>query len=160
MTVLHMLALQNVPQQKGGGLGVSAEIVAATVIACVLLTATILLLTRFRRRHDPSFFRERHAREQMQELCPDGWTARIVLYGDGAPLPDDAPTTGERKVCVEWTEYEQDSSGHIEVAVARRMWSRTVTGALRGMLADRELDRELEKIEQKVIEESGDTSGR
>jgi hypothetical protein len=40
------------------------------------------------------------------------------------------------------------------VAVARRMWARTIAGALRGMLADRELDVELEKIERKVIEDT------
>ena len=137
-------------------MGVSLEIVAATIVACALLTATILLLTRFRRRRDPMFHREIHAREQMQELCPNGWTARIVLYGDGAPLPDDAPSAGERKVCVEWTEYERDRMGHTEVAVARRMWARTITGALRGMLADRQLDRELEQIERRVIEDAGD----
>jgi hypothetical protein len=147
---LQILAVQNVPQEKGGGLGVSIEIVAATIIACALLTATILLLTRFRRKRDPMFFRESHAREEMQELCPNGWKARIVLYGDGAPLPDDAPSNRERNVCVEWTEYEPDAAGHVEVAVARRMWARTITGALRGMLADRRLDRELEQIEQRV----------
>jgi hypothetical protein len=155
-TGLHILALQNVPQEKGGGLGVSLEIVAATILACALLTATILLLTRFRRKRDPMYFRESHAREQMQELCPNGWTARIVLYGEGAPLPDDAPSAGDRKVCVEWTEYEPDPTGHVEVAVARRMWARTITGALRGMLADRQLDRELEEIEQRVIHDAGE----
>ena len=153
-TALHILALQNTAQKSGGSLGVSIEIVGATVLACALLTATVLLLTKFRRHRDPMFFREQHARERMQELCPNGWRARIVLYGDGAPLPDDAPTIGDRHVCVEWTEYESDPAGHTEVAVARRMWSRTITGALRGMLADRELDAELEKIERKVIEDS------
>jgi hypothetical protein len=158
---LHILAQQNVPQEKGGSLGVSIEIVAATVLACALLTATVLLLTKFRRRRDAMIIRERQARERMQELCPDGWTARIVLYGDGAPLPDDAPAESERTVCVEWAEYESDAAGHTDVAVARRMWARTITGALRGMLADRELDVELERIERKVIEdtsEGGETS--
>lgn len=158
---LHILAQQNVPQEKGGSLGVSIEIVAATVLACALLTATVLLLTKFRRRRDAMIIRERQARERMQELCPDGWTARIVLYGDGAPLPDDAPAESERMVCVEWAEYESDPAGHTDVAVARRMWARTITGALRGMLADRELDVELERIERKVIEdttEGGETS--
>jgi hypothetical protein len=153
-SVLDTLGMQNTTQQSGGSLGVSIEIVAAAVFACALLTVTILLLTRFRRRRDPMFFREQQAKEQMQELCPNGWTARIMLYGEGAPMPDDAPTTGDRRVCVEWTEYEEDAAGHTEVAVARRMWSRTITGALRGMLADRELDVELEKIERKVIEDS------
>jgi hypothetical protein len=152
-TALHILSLQNVPQEKGGGLGLPIEIIGAAVIACGLLTATVLLLTRFRRRHDPSLMRERHARERMQELCPEGWSARIVLYGEGAPLPDDVPG-GDRRVCVQWAEYEQDEQGHTEVVVARRMWARTITGALRGMIADRELDLELEKIERKVIEDS------
>jgi hypothetical protein len=154
--VLHILAQQNVPQEKGGGLGVSIEIVAAMVFACALLTATVLLLTRFRRRREPAITREWQAREQMQELCPDGWTARIHLYGDGAPMPDDAPSAGDRNVCVEWTEFESDPAGHTEVAVARRMWARTITGALRGMLADRQLDVELEKIERKVIEDTSE----
>jgi hypothetical protein len=152
--VLHILAQQNVPQESGGGLGISIEIVGATVLACALLTATVLLLTKFRRRSDAMVIREQQAREQMQELCPNGWTARITLYGDGAPMPDDAPSAGERNVSVEWTEYDSDSAGHTEVAVARRMWARTITGALRGMLADRQLDVELEKIERKVIEDS------
>jgi hypothetical protein len=155
--VLHTLAMQNGPVEKGGGLGVSVEIIGATVLACVLLTATVLLLGRYKRRREGMVLRERQARREMQELCPDGWAARIVLYGEGAPLPDDAP--GERKVCVEWTEYESDSGGHTEVAVARRMWARTITGALRGMLADRQLDIELEKIERKVLRETSEGRG-
>jgi hypothetical protein len=155
-TALHIVALQNTAQKSGGSLGVSIEIVGAAVLGCALLAATVLLLTRFRRHHDPTLFREQRAREQMEELCPNGWTARIVLYGERAPMPDDAPSLGERRVCVEWTEYEEDASGHTEVAVARRMWARTIAGALRGMVADRQLDAELEKIEKKAIE---DTSG-
>jgi hypothetical protein len=155
-SVLHILALQNVPQEKGGGLGVPIEVVGATVLACALLTATVLLLSRYKRRRDEMIIREWRARQRMQELCPAGWTARIMLYGDGAPLPDDAPTSGDRSVCVEWTEYEHDAAGHTEVAVARRMWARTITGALRGMLADRELDVELERIERKVIEDTSE----
>jgi hypothetical protein len=157
--LVHILALQNTPQESGGGLGVGLEIIGAAVLACALLTATVLLLTRFRRKRDPMFMRERYMRDQMQELCPDGWQARIVLYGDGAPLPDDVPADGDRNVCVEWAEYETDETGHTEVAVARRMWARTITGALRGMIADRELDIELERIERKVIEDSSDRPG-
>lgn len=153
---LHILGLQNTAQRTGGGLGVSIEIVGAALLACALLTATVMMLSRFRRRRDAMIVREWQARERMQELCPNGWSARIILYGNGAPLPDDAPSAGERNVCVEWTEYGSDAAGHTEVAVARRMWARTITGALRGMLADRELDVELERIERKVI---GDTSG-
>ena len=73
---LHILALQNAQQQSGGGLGVSIEIVGATVLACALLTATVLLLGRYRRHKDAMILRERQARSQMQELCPDGWAAR------------------------------------------------------------------------------------
>jgi hypothetical protein len=155
--VLYTLAVQTGPQEKGGGLGVPLEIIGATVLACALLTATVLLLSKYKRRRDLMVLRERQARKEMQELCPDGWSARIVLYGEGAPLPDDAP--GGRKVCVEWTEYESDSAGHTGVAVARRMWARTIPGALRGMLADRQLDIELEKIERKVMEDFSDGGG-
>lgn len=154
-SALQIVGQQNVPQQSGGGLGVSVEILGATLLACALLTATVLLLSRYRRRKDAMILRERQARRQMQELCPDGWAARIILYGDGVPLPDDAP--GGRNVCVEWTEYESDPSGHTEVAVARRMWARTISGALRGMLADRQLDVELEEIERRVLRDSPPT---
>jgi hypothetical protein len=157
LEAIHTLALQNVPQHKGEGLGVSVEVLGATLLACALLTATVLLLSRYKQRRDQLVLRERQARREMEDLCPDGWAARIVLYGDGVPLPDDAP--GERKVCVEWTEYQSDSAGHMGVAVARRMWARTITGALRGMLADRRLDFELEKIEQRVLEEFSDGGG-
>lgn len=151
---VHPLAVHGPATHSSGTLGASIEIVAAMAIACLLLIVTVLLLTKFKRHHDAMIVRERDARERMQELCPNGWSARILLYGDGAPLPDDAPSTGERKVCVEWTEYDSDPAGHTEVAVARRMWARTITGALRGMLADRELDLELEEIERKVIEDT------
>jgi hypothetical protein len=153
---LHILAMQNGPQEKGGGLGLPIEILGATLLACALLTATVLLLSRYKRRRDAMIVKEWQARQRMQELCPDGWAARIVLYGDGAPMPDDAPAAQDRHVCVEWTEYEHDAAGHTDVAVARRMWSRTITGALRGMLADRELDVELERIEKKVIEDTSE----
>src|SRR5215208_2426675 len=157
--VLHILAMQNGPQEKGGGLGLPIEILGATLLACALLTATVLLLSRYKRRRDAMIVKEWQARQRMQELCPDGWAARIVLYGDGAPMPDDAPAAQDRHVCVEWTEYEHDAAGHTDVAVARRMWSRTITGALRGMLADRELDVELERIEKKVIEDTSEGGG-
>ena len=148
---LHILATQNTAQRTGGDLGLPIEIIGATVLACLFLTATILLLSRFKARREALALQERDARRQMQELCPEGWSARIVLYGDGAPVPDDVP--GDRKVCVEWTEYERSFAGTPRVAVARRMWARTIPGALRGMLADRQLDVELEKIEQAVLSE-------
>jgi hypothetical protein len=153
LSPLSVLALQNTPQQEGGGLGLSLEIIGAAVLACGLLTATFFLLHRVKKRRDALILRERQARQQMQELCPDGWTARIVLYGDGAPLPDDAPPPGDRLVCVEWTEFEASPAGHTRVAVARRMWAKTISGALRGMLADRRLDFELEQIERLVIDD-------
>jgi hypothetical protein len=156
---VHLLAVQGSATRSSGTLGVSIEIVAAMALACLLLTVTVLLLTKLKGRREAMIVRERQARERMQELCPNGWSARILLYGNGAPLPDDAPSAGDRKVCVEWTEYGADPAGHTEVAVARRMWARTITGALRGMLADRELDVELEMIERKVIEDTSEGGG-
>jgi hypothetical protein len=133
---------------------VPLEILGATILGCLIVTATVLLLTRYRKRRDALVMRERTAREQMQELCPNGWSARIMVYGEGAPLPDDVPSE-DRRVCVEWAEYEPDPEGHNQVAVARRMWAKTISGALHGIVADRTLDRQLEEIEQSVMAESG-----
>jgi hypothetical protein len=154
-SLARLLAVQPGPGPKAHdtGLGVPLEIAAATALACGLLTATVLLLSRVQRRRDKLVVREQQARAQMEELCPTGWTARVTLYGRDAPLPDDAPTSGEQLVCVEWTEFEPNSAGRNEAAVSRRMWSRTIAGALRGMVADRRLDYELEQIERIAAEE-------
>ena len=158
-TSLQVLAVSSAPHEEKGGLGVSAEILGATILACLILTATVLLLSRYRKRRDALVLREGTTREKMQELCPNGWTARIVVYGEGAPMPDDAPSA-DRQVCVEWTEYEPDSAGHNQVAVARRMWAKTISGALRGIVADRQLDHELEEIERTVLEETTSSDDR
>ena len=146
--------MQNPPRTPPhGGLGVPLEILGAAILACGLLTVTVLLLNRFQKRRDQLVLREHNARAQMEELCPSGWSARITLYGTDAPLPDDAPPSGEQLVCVEWTEFEADPAGRTDVAVSRRMWSRTIAGALRGMIADRRLDYELEQIEQIAVDD-------
>ena len=62
LDAIHTLALQNVPQQKGGGLGVSVEVLGATLLACALLTVTVLLLSRYKQRRDQLVLRERQAR--------------------------------------------------------------------------------------------------
>jgi hypothetical protein len=132
-----------------GGVGVPAEIVIAVGAACLLLALTVLALGKLQRRRDPLEVNERETRVEMNRLCPDGWSTRITIYGDRSPLPDDAPPAEEgRRVCVEWTEYAATETGGRRVAVARRMWARTIPGALRGVIADRRLDAQLEEIER------------
>ena len=135
-----------------GGIGVALEVVLAVVVGCALLTVTVLLLGRHQQRRRTRLHEERAARQAMDEMCPQGWSARITLYGERAPLPDDAPDGREgRRVAVEWTEFERTERGGTQAAVTRRMWARTIPGALRGVVADRRLDRELEEIENRAL---------
>src|SRR4051812_16180005 len=95
-------------QTASGELGVALEVVLAVVAGCALLTLTVLLLGRYQHRRRTRFHEERTARQSMDEMCPQGWSARITLYGEHAPLPDDAPDGREgRRVAVEWTEFER-----------------------------------------------------
>lgn len=78
----------------------------------------------------------------MGELCPRGWQARITLYGDGAPLPLDAPPARAPLVELEWERFD----GRPPQAIAtRRTWARSIGGALQMMVDDRSVDVTLEQ---------------
>jgi hypothetical protein len=132
---------------------VGPEIVVAMALACLLLIGTVLLLDRFRedKRRKRLALDEARARAVMEDLCPQGWTANITLYGSRAPLPDDVPPVKELRVRLDWAELTDDGHGGRVAAVVRRLWAKTLPGALNGMVADRRLDRELEEIEHSAV---------
>jgi hypothetical protein len=149
MVGVLLLALQTPPKvAPSGGLGVGLEIVGAVVVGCAILTATILLLGRHARSRVVD--EEAVARGAMDELCPHGWRAQITVYATGGPLPEDAPPAEGPLVSVDWAEYARAADGGLRVAVMRRAWGHSISGALRQMVADRRLDRTLEEIERRV----------
>jgi hypothetical protein len=121
----------------------------------LLLLAAIVVIGR--RRH-----RRRHGEETatwaaMDELCGQGWTAQLTLYGSQAELPADAPDIPGLRVRVEWAELAENEDGEREAAVVRRFWSKDVGAALRALVQDRDLDHQLEEIERAVTD--ADSSG-
>jgi hypothetical protein len=114
----------------------------------LLVVVVVVLIARARRRHRESAFDERRISAMMDELCREGWTAQLTLYGSGAPLPPDAPDVEGIRVRLDWAELSEGEPGHRDVAVARRFWSRSVAAALNTMVEDRRIDFQLEQIER------------
>jgi hypothetical protein len=88
----------------------------------------------------------------MGELCPRGWQAQITLYGDGAPVPLDAPPARAPLVELEWQQFDGEPR---QVIAARHAWARTIGGALQMMVDDRSTDLDLEQLEHAGGEERG-----
>jgi hypothetical protein len=86
----------------------------------------------------------------MGELCPHGWQAQITLYGWGAPVPADAPSSRVPLVELEWKQFDEESG---RVVVARRVWAPTIGEALQMMVEDRRTDLALEQIEQEAAQD-------
>jgi hypothetical protein len=86
----------------------------------------------------------------MGGLCPHGWQAQITLYGWGAPIPADAPSSRLPLVELQWTLYQEETG---RIAVARRVWAPTIEEALQGMIEDRHTDLALEQIEREAAGE-------
>jgi hypothetical protein len=114
------------------------------------LVAGLIAWVEHRRgpRRIPDADREWHARAVMSELCPEGWTAEITVYGWGAPPPPDAPPSAQPLVSVVWSEFQATEYGEARKVVARRIWAPSVALAMEAMIADRRLDLDLEQIEQ------------
>jgi hypothetical protein len=130
---------------QGGRAKPTDALVVALVIAA--LAAVAIGIYMYLRRHPrkPKPVRDQwQALVMMGELCPHGWDAQIKLYGWGAPVPADAPPARVPLVELEWKQYDEEPG---RVAVARRVWARTIPEALQIMIDDRRTDLTLEEIE-------------
>lgn len=97
-----------------------------------------------RRRLRAAATAELRARAMMDELCPHGWQAEIILFGSADDLPPEAPDPAKTRVQLDWTELR-------ELAAVRRVWAQDVNQALQAMVADRITDETLQRIEQQAL---------
>jgi hypothetical protein len=113
--------------------------VAAMAIACVLIFRHVRRREKQRKRVVDQW----QTLAVMGELCPRGWQAQITLYGDGAPVPEDAPAARAPLVELEWQQFDGEPR---QVIAARHAWARTIGGALQMMVDDRATDLDLEQL--------------
>jgi hypothetical protein len=122
---------------------VIVPLIALMAAGCVLIA---IHLSRRQRRPKP-VADQWQALAVMGELCPHGWQAQIKLYGSGAPVPEDAPPARRPLIELEWKQFDEDAE---QVLVARRLWARSIGGALQTMVDDRRTDLTLEQIEREA----------
>ncbi len=87
---------------------------------------------------------ELRARAMMDELCPNGWRAQIVMFSSAEELPPEAPDPEQTRVLLDWAAVGESS-------VVRRVWAPDVKHALDAMVADRVTDETLQQIEQRAL---------
>jgi hypothetical protein len=92
---------------------------------------------------------ELRARAMMDELCPHGWQAEIVLFSSGEELPLEAPDPARTRVQLDWMELS-------EPGTSRRVWAPDVASALEMMVAERVTDETLQRIEQQALNDGAD----
>jgi hypothetical protein len=129
-------------------------LVVAAVGGLLLLTVLERVVPRARRRLKLRTARARRlraaataelaARAMMDELCPHGWQAEIVLYSSTEDLPSEAPYPDRTRVQLDWEALH-------EPTVSRRVWAQDVIGALEAMVADRITEETLRQIEQQAL---------
>jgi hypothetical protein len=102
-----------------------------------------------RRRLRAAATAELRARAMMDELCPHGWHAEIVLFSSAQELPSEAPDPARTRVQLDWTELR-------ESATNRRVWAPDIKSALEAMVADRITDETLQRIEQQALSDGVD----
>jgi hypothetical protein len=115
-----------------------------------IATVLIAFYLRRRQRRPKPVGDQWQALAVMGELCPHGWQAQITLYGWGAPVPADAPSSRVPLVELEWKQFDEEAG---RVVVARRVWAATIGEALQMMVEDRRTDLALEQIEQAAAED-------
>jgi hypothetical protein len=125
--------------------------VIVALIAALAGAAVLIGVYLRRRQHRPKPVTDQwQALAVMGELCPHGWQANITLYGWGAPVPADAPSSRVPLVELEWKQFDEESG---RVVVARRVWAQTIGEALQMMVEDRRTDLALEQIEQEAAQD-------
>jgi hypothetical protein len=134
-------------------------LVVAAVGGLLLLTVLERVVPRARRRLRLRTARARRlraaataelaARAMMDELCPHGWQAEIVLFASAEQLPDDAPDPLRNRVQLDWIELREQST-------SRRIWAPDIKSALEAMVAERITDETLQRIEQQALTDGVD----
>jgi len=129
-------------------------LIATTVVGGALIAVLDSVVTPLRRTLHARRARRRRiqawgttetrVRAMMDELCPDGWQAQIVLFGSADQLPPDAPDPARTRVALDWADFR-------EPAMIRSVWAVTVNQALEAMVADRMTDETLLQIEQRAL---------
>jgi hypothetical protein len=128
------------------------ETILIVLVIAAMALASVLIAVSLRRHRRPKQVTDQwQALAVMGELCEHGWQAQITLYGWGAPLPADAPPSPVPLVELEWKQFDEEYG---RVAVARRVWARTIGEALQRMVDDRLTDISLEQIERSVAGEN------
>ena len=132
--------------------GVTHDTWAVVLLIAALVLAIVLVVGHLRRRaRRPAPVRDEwQALAVMGELCRDGWQAQINLYGWGAPVPEDAPSSRVPLVELQWQQFDDETG---RVTVARRVWAPSIEAALQAMVEDRRTDVTLEQIEQAAEQE-------
>jgi hypothetical protein len=125
-------------------------VIVPLIVVMAIATVMIGFYLRRRQRIPKRVGDQWQAQAVMGELCPHGWQAQITLYGWGAPVPADAPSSRVPLVELEWKQFDEDAG---RVVVARRVWAPTIGEALQLMIEDRRTDLALEQIEQAAAED-------
>jgi hypothetical protein len=125
-------------------------VIVPLIVVMAIATVMIGFYLRRRQRVPKPVADQWQAQAVMGELCPHGWQAQITLYGWGAPVPADAPSSRVPLVELEWKQFDEEAG---RVVVARRVWASTIGEALQMMVEDRRTDLALEQIEQAAAED-------
>jgi hypothetical protein len=133
------------------GVAAVAGLLLLTLLEHVVPRArrTLRLRTASTRRLRLAATAELRARAMMDELCPDGWEADIVLFSSAEQLPSEAPDPARTRVQLDWTELR-------EPATNRRVWAPDIKSALEAMVAERITDETLHRIEQQALNDGAD----
>jgi hypothetical protein len=100
---------------------------------------------------------ELRARALMDELCPYGWRAQIILFGSTDELPPGTPNPEQVRVALDWAGLSHDD---FRPPVVRRVWAETVHEALEAMVADRMTDETLQQIEERALSDGAEWPDR
>jgi hypothetical protein len=144
---------------KASGLLPFVMLLAFAVAGGVLLLVLQFTVPKVRRAVRARIIRRRRLRAaatsemrssmQMDELCPHGWQAQIIVFSRAEDLPPEAPDPERVRVALDWAQLEPGISP--ETIVVRRVWAESVTQALEVMVADRVTDETLQRIEMHAL---------